>query len=295
MDARRLEVFREVASRGSFSAAARALYLTQPAVSRHVAKLEDEVGMRLLDRTPRGLHLTDAGRALLARADAIGAQLVAADAELRALRELDAGSLRIASFPSAAAGFVLTAIAAFLKRHPAVELSFEESGPAHTIASLRAGELDVGVIFETPEDAARPLEALARVHLLDDPMLAALPRSHPLAGRRVIPLERLAAEPWLTGKQPRGLIYQACVAAGFEPNVVALSDDSAINQGLVAAGLAVTLVPSLAAARARKDIALVPLKEPLVRVVSAVVLEGARRAPTVTAMLELLETKAPRA
>src|SRR5215208_2996300 len=210
IDVRRLQVLSEVAAHGSFSAAARALYMTQPAVSRHVAKLEDEVGMRLIERTPHGLLLTDAGRALVERAHAIGGQLVAAEAELRAFRDVEAGTLRVASFPSAAVGFVLDALATFLRKHPRIDLSFEESNPSRTFGALRAGEIDVGVVFERPEVARAPLEALTRVHLLDDPMLAALPRAHALASRRTVRLEQLAGERWITGKQPRGLIYQAC-------------------------------------------------------------------------------------
>jgi molybdate transport repressor ModE-like protein len=292
IDPRRLEVLREVAARGSFSAAARALYLTQPAVSRHVAKLEEEVGMRLLERTTHGLHLTDAGEALVARADAISAQLVAADAELRALRDLEQGALRLAAFPSAAVSFVLDAMTAFHRRHPNVELTFEESGPAATTRRVRTGDLDVGVVFDRP-DGAVPVPGLERVHLLDDPMYVALPRGHRLAGGASVRLRELAGEPWLIGTDPQGLDWRACVEAGFEPRVVARSDDSQVNQGLVAAGLAVTLVPGLARQRARNDVVLLPVRpRRVMRVVSALVLEGPRRPPAVVEMLDLLGTKA---
>ena len=293
IDPRRLEVLREVASRGSFSAAARALYLTQPAVSRHVAKLEEEVGMRLLERTPHGLHLTDAGEALVARADAIAAQLVAADAELRALRDLEEGALRLAAFPSAAVSFVLAAMTAFHRRHPGVELTFEESGPAATTRRLRAGELDVGVVFDRPDEANELPAGLERLHLLDDPMYVALPRTHALAGSGSVKLRDLAADGWIMGKQPQGLIWRTCVEAGFEPRVVARSDDSQINQGLVAAGLAVTLVPGLARQRARSDIVLLPVRpRRVMRVVGALALEGPRKPPAVVEMLRLLAQKA---
>jgi molybdate transport repressor ModE-like protein len=293
IDPRRLEVLREVASRGSFSAAARALYLTQPAVSRHVAKLENEVGMRLFERTAHGLRLTDAGESLVARAEAISAQLVAANAELRALRELSSGSLRIAAFPSAAVSFVLDAMTPFKRRHPGVELTFEESGPSNTIRRLRAGELDLGVVFDRPDEAHDDVPGLERIHLLDDPMYVALPRDHPHADDAAVRLRVLAGDGWLTGTQPGGLIYRSCVEAGFEPRIVARSDDSQINQGLVAAGLAVTLVPGLARQRARSDIVLLPVKpRRIMRVVSALVLEGPRKAPAVVEMLDLLRKKA---
>ena len=293
IDPRRLEVLREVATRGSFSAAARALYLTQPAVSRHVAKLEEEIGMRLLERTPHGLHLTDAGEALVARADAIAAQLVAADAELRALRDLEDGALRLAAFPSAAVSFVLDAMTAFHRRHPKVELTFEESGPSATTRRLREGELDVGVVFDRPDEAGETPAGLERMHLLEDPMFVALPKTHRLAGTASVKLRDLARDGWIMGKQPQGLIWRTCVEAGFEPRAVARSDDSQINQGLVAAGLAVTLVPGLARQRARTDIVLLPVRpRRVMRVVSALVLEGPRKPPAVVEMLALLRRHA---
>lgn len=294
LDVRRLQVLKEVAARGSFSAAARALYLTQPAVSRHVAKLEAEAGAQLVERTSRGLRLTEAGAALVARAEAISAQLVAAEAELRAVRELERGTVRVASFPSAAVTFVVDAMTALKRRHPGIELSFEESDPAATVAAVRAGDADVGVIFDAAAGAPAPLPGLERIHLLDDPTYAALPASHRLASRRAVSLADLAGDGWIVGLEPYGPIWRACVAAGFEPRVVARSDDSGVSQGLVAAGLAVSLVPGLARPRGRKDLALRPLRPRQVfRSVSAVVLDGPRQ-PAVAAFLELLRRKAPR-
>src|SRR3982751_4551046 len=137
LDVRRMRVLREVARRGSFSAAAESLAYTQSAVSQQIAALEREAGTRLVERNARGVRLTDAGRALVAHADA---RLADAEAELEAIAGLRGGRLRLAAFPSAGATIMPEAIARFRERHPAVEPTL---GPAETqpsTAQLHAGK-----------------------------------------------------------------------------------------------------------------------------------------------------------
>src|SRR5215210_2454711 len=117
LDVRRLRVLREVARQGSFSAAAEALTFTQSAISQHVAALEREAGASLVERGPRGVRLTDAGRALVDHADAILARLDDAEQELAAIAGLRGGRLRLASFPSAGATIMPKALAEFHRRH----------------------------------------------------------------------------------------------------------------------------------------------------------------------------------
>src|ERR671932_1165098 len=173
LDVRRMRVLREVARRGSFSAAAESLAYTQSAVSQQIAALEREAGTRLVERSARGVRLTDAGRALVEHADAILARLADAEAELEAIAGLRGGRLRLASFPSAGATIMPEAIARFRERHPAVELTLEPAEPEPSIAKLRAGEVDIALDitpgFRPPAD-----DGIERVHLLDDPMYVAL-------------------------------------------------------------------------------------------------------------------------
>src|SRR5215210_728948 len=136
LDVRRMKVLREVAARGSFSAAAEALSFTQSAVSQHVAALERESGAKLVERNARGVRLTDAGRALVGHADAILARLADAEAELEAIAGLRGGRLRLASFPSAGATIMPEAIARFRDRHPGVELSLEPCEPEPALVRL---------------------------------------------------------------------------------------------------------------------------------------------------------------
>src|SRR3954451_12631683 len=123
LDVKRLKVLREVAACGSFSAAAEALAYTQSAVSQQIATLEREAGTVLVDRSARGVSLTDAGEALVRHADAVLARLPDAGVELEPIAGLRAGPLRIVPFPTAGATLAPHAIAAFRERHPAVEIS----------------------------------------------------------------------------------------------------------------------------------------------------------------------------
>src|SRR5512133_195395 len=177
-DATRLRVFREVAQRGSISAAADALSFTQPAVSRQIATLEREAGAQLLERLPRGIRLTEAGRVLLGHAEAILDRMTAARTQVEAVTRLQAGRLRIGAFPTANATIVPRAIAVFTHDHPEVELSLDEAISAELIPRLRAGELDVALATDPAE---HDLHDLAVLDIAEDPMLVALPLDHPLA------------------------------------------------------------------------------------------------------------------
>src|SRR5271155_598790 len=125
----RLRVFVEVAKHGSFSAAADALSYTQSAVSQQIAALESETGVNLIERLPRGVRLTPAGRVLLEHAEGIVARLHAAEAELAAIAGLRGGELRMASFPTAGATLMPLAIAIFRAQHPEGELTLAEGAP----------------------------------------------------------------------------------------------------------------------------------------------------------------------
>src|ERR687885_1155909 len=169
LDVRRLRVLREVIHRGSFSAAAEALSFTQSAVSQHVAALERETGTRLVERGPRGVRLTDAGRALVCHADAILARIEDAEDELAAIAGLREGRLRLASFQSAGATLVPRAVAAFNERHPQVEMAMVEAETADACARLRSGEIDLALIYDSEAIPGMLDPDLEVVHLLDDP------------------------------------------------------------------------------------------------------------------------------
>src|SRR5438067_5227305 len=166
----RLRVLREVAHRGSFSAAAQALSYTQSAVSQQIAALEAQTDMKLLERHPRGVSLTAAGQTLVRHAEGILASLDAAEAALSALAGLRGGRLRMASFPTAGATLMPLAIATFRAAYPEVELTLAEGEPEDIAPRLRAGELDLALLFEFAGEGALLAGEDTRLELLEAPM-----------------------------------------------------------------------------------------------------------------------------
>jgi molybdate transport repressor ModE-like protein len=291
LDVRRMRVLREVASCGSFSAAAEALNFTQSAVSQHVAALERETGTQLVERGRRGVRLTDAGRVLVSHADAILARIDSAEEELAALAGLRGGRLRLISFQSGGATLAPRAVAAFHQRHPHVELSLQEAEPAEATERLRAGDADLALVYD---HAAMPVLApdLELQHLLDDPYEAILPAGHPLAKRRRITLEQLSDEPWVASGDLggcRAIMDMLCREAGFQPRVAFEVDETTTVQALVAAKVGVTLMPRLALSAVHPGVVVRKLSERPLRRVWAARLEGAYPSPAGDAMLQTLE------
>ncbi|MFF0432305.1 LysR family transcriptional regulator [Streptomyces sp. NPDC004327] len=252
------EVFLAVAHEGSFTAAARALGYTQSAVSRQIQVLEDETGAVLFERLPRGVRLSEAGRVLLPHAQAVRDRLAVARAELEALRTLDGGLLRLGAFSSATAALVPRAQAAFRDRHPGVAVTRVEGPSVKHLALLAAGEVDLAVV--SPAAGGPAPEGVTLHHLLDEPMLVALAAGHRAAGRREVRLADLAGEEWIVGHERlEDTLFRPAVAAGLRPRTGLLAHDWIAKLGAVAAGLGVTLVPALAAAAVRPDVALVTI------------------------------------
>jgi DNA-binding transcriptional LysR family regulator len=292
LDVRRMRVLREVAQRGSFSAAAEALSFTQSAVSQQIAALEREAGTTLVERSVRGIRLTDAGRALVRHTEAILGRLAEAEAELEAIAGLRGGRLRMASFESAGATLMPLAIATFRERHPAVELSLSLAEPIHSVPQLKSGELEIALSFD-PNDVAGPGgDSIEHVHLLDDPLYLALAPDHPLANKRNLRLADLASDAWIEGTPNcacSAMLRRACERAGFAPRIAFESDDYAAIQGFVAAGVGVALIAELALTVVRDDIVIRSLgRETPIRRIHAAALAGGYRSPATTAMLEIL-------
>jgi DNA-binding transcriptional LysR family regulator len=301
-DVKQLRVLKEVAEQGSFSAAADALSYTQPAVSQQIAALEKRAGIRLVDRTSRGVHLTDAGRALVEHAEVVLARMAAAEAEMEAIAGVRGGRVRLSSFPSAGASLLPPAVAAFTRQYPDVELSFMEREPEEAVPMLRAAELEVAIVFEyrdmSQADFDRMFEGIELHHLIDDPMYLALPRGHRLARKPRLRLEDLADETWIQNDTsgPCGRLHlAACTSAGFEPRIGFQSDDYNMVQGLIAAGVGISLLPALALTNVREDIVLRSLgRRAPARKVAAATLAGRYRSPASEAMLSILRETAAR-
>jgi DNA-binding transcriptional LysR family regulator len=267
LDVTRLKVLVAVATHGSVTAAARALNYAQPSVSHHIARLEAETGTQLLERVGRGIRLTDAGRLLAERAEEIIGRLESAEAELAAHVGLREGRVRLAAFPSALGTLIPAAAARLAAETPGMEFMLTEAEPPEALRMLRAGYVDVAVVFQHYQqdmDAAPPVpadEGTRGVLLLDESVhLVTAARMSEGAGSAAVTrsagpaadLSAYATSRWIAGcERCRSYLVRQCEAAGFTPRISFTTDDYLAVQALVAAGLGVTTLPELCLRAAR--------------------------------------------
>jgi DNA-binding transcriptional LysR family regulator len=261
LDVTRLRVLVAVARHGSVTAAARALNYAQPSVSHHLSRLEAETGALLTQRAGRGVRLTDAGRLLAERAEEILGRLDAAENELAAHVGLRAGRIRLAAFPSALSTIVPVAAARLETENPGMDLTLAEAEPPEALRMLRAGYVDVALIFRHYQDdtiIGQPNDAADGTRsqlLLDDP-IHLVTRAASMAGEPPLPnrpdLARYADQRWIGGcERCRSYLVWQCELAGFSPKIAFTTDDFVAVQALVAAGLGITTLPGLALLAAR--------------------------------------------
>src|SRR5687767_5818418 len=232
LDVTRLRVIDAVARHGSVTAAAKELHYSQPSVTHHLGRLEAETGAQLLQRAGRGIRLTPAGELLADRAAEILGRIDAAGAELSAHVGLSAGRVRLAAFASAIGSLVPQAVAALAGRHPGLQISLTDTHPPEAIELLRAGKVEVAIIFRYDETGPEP-PGVRLHHLLDDPVYVLSPRSE----RSLVGLRDAT---WIAGcERCSSHLLSMCADAGFEPRIGYSSDDMVVMQALVAAGLGV--------------------------------------------------------
>ncbi|MEV0273700.1 LysR substrate-binding domain-containing protein [Hamadaea sp. NPDC050747] len=291
METQLLEVFRTVARLKSITAAAQTLRYTQSAVSRQIAALEAELGVRVFDRLPRGVELTAEGRELLPNAEAVLDRLAAARRGLDDLRGLGRGRLRVGAFPTAVAALVPRALASFRTAYPEVRLSLVEGLTPRLLDRLADGAADVAVVSTSP---AGQFEAdrFELHHLLDERLLVAVARDHRLARRRTVRLAELAEDAFIAGSATaEETLLRASLPSGFEPRIDIVAAEWTGKFGCVAAGLGVALVPALATRSIPADITLLRLdkKDESVRQIYAATLAGRTRPPAVARFLDHLD------
>ena len=251
LELRHLRYFIAVAEEGHITRAAERLGMQQPPLSQQIKAIERELDVQLFHRQARGVKLTDAGLAFLEDARATLSRLERAVEITRRTARGEQGRLCVGvTSTSSFHPLVPGAICTFNKLYPRVSLTLEESLSNELLGRVRGGSVDAAFIRTAPADS----DGLAIVPLLDEPMVAALPRAHALAtGKAPIPLKKLAADTFILYGPPGTGMYDAiiagCHAAGFDPSVgnLGASTQQAPRIGstlsLVAAGLGVTFVP----------------------------------------------------
>ncbi|HEX5200843.1 LysR family transcriptional regulator [Paractinoplanes rhizophilus] len=294
MDTQLLEIFRTVAHLGSITAAARRLRYTQSAVSRQIGALEAELGGRVFDRLPRGVALTEEGRALLPYATQVLDGLDGARRAVEEVRSLGSGRLRVGAFPTAVAALVPMALASFREAYPEVGLTLVEGRTPRLLDRLAAGEADVAVVSSSPAGPVDRARFELR-HLLDERMLVALPRGHRLARRRTVRLDELAGDAFIAGSATaEETLLRASLPSGFRPRIDITAAEWTGKLGCVAAGLGVALIPALAAGRVPPGIAVLRLHrdDESIRHIYAATVPGRSLSPAVTRFLTHLTTAA---
>ncbi len=246
LDLRHLIALKAIADEGSFGRAAGRLGYTQSAISQQIATLERVVGLRLIDRPggPRPISLTEAGRILLRHVEAIEARLFAAKADMEALEAGDAGRLRVGTFQSVGARVLPTLLRRFGQEHPRVEVVLQEHAEEDELLELvERGALDL--TFMTLPVERRPLEEL---ELLRDPYVLVVPAGSPLAALKRPPtMKEIALQPLVGFNKCRAMdgVETQLASSGRAPNVVFRSDNNGTVQGLVGAGVGVSVAPLL--------------------------------------------------
>ncbi|MFF8832518.1 LysR family transcriptional regulator [Streptomyces sp. NPDC015131] len=289
-DSRYIKTFHEVVRTGSYTAAARALGYTQPAVSQQMKALERDVGTPLFTRVGRGLRLTEAGEALTRHTGTILDSLAVAQEQIDAIARLRSGRVRVCAFPSAGATILPEAMALMAAEHPGIRVELVESEPPESLKMVARGECDITLAFSYPGLRAGTPDGLDEFRLLEDPLTVLLPTGHPLARRRGVHLADLAHERWIAGcARCNANFLHACAEAGFSPDIACTTDDNLVMQSLVAAGVGIAMVPALVLSFLCHDKVTGRIVEPHTRrQVYAYVLSDHLRIPATSLMLDAI-------
>src|ERR1700755_3530253 len=242
-DLRRLRAFHAVAVHGSFSSAGLELGYAQSVVSHHVAALEQQLGLTLINRGTRPVSVTHAGARLHHHAEIILGQVSAAEDDLRAIAGLEGGTLKVGAFLSACNTFVPTAVARFERAHPGVELEVEQLEEPAALRKLRSGDLDVAVVWRIPGvPGGKPEEGIDELHLANDPYWIVLPTGHRLGRRPQVSLADLGGERFIAPPVTEYTVsYQAMLEqlwsqSGIEPRTLKVQDVT-VARAMISAGL----------------------------------------------------------
>jgi DNA-binding transcriptional LysR family regulator len=275
MEIRQLRAAVAVAHRLSFTAAAEALDLAQPALSQQIAALERELGVRLFERTNRRVALTDAGRAFTAGAERVLRELQTLGEVMSAYAGGLRGRVVLGTYQSFAEYTLPKLLGRFHAANPGIEIALREGMADDLLGGLRAGRIDVFIGHLV--DASEPASGFHQEPLYDDELAIALAPNHPLARGSSIPLAALRDEPWIIfrpGSSITSRLFREAAVAGFTPRVVFESADSLTIRALVAEGLGIAFYPRLLANTPGPSVALLSLEPRHMRTMSLVTRPG---------------------
>jgi LysR family transcriptional regulator, transcription activator of glutamate synthase operon len=288
MEIRQLRTAVTIARRRSFTAAAEELAVAQPALSQQIAALERELGVRLFDRTNRRVALTDAGRAFVARAERIVADVDATAQEMSAYAGGLRGRVVVGTYQSFAEYTLPKLLGRFHAEHPGIEVALREGMADALLAALHGGTMDVFV----GDIGASPLAQGFRAEpLYEDELVIAVAARHRLASRATIRIDELRDEPFVIfrpGSTMTHRLNRLARDAGFEPRVAFESEDSLTVRSLVAEGLGVALYPRTIGNTPGPNVALLSVApQPIMRTMSLVT-RAEPHGPAVSRFIEFI-------
>jgi DNA-binding transcriptional LysR family regulator len=279
MELRRLEYFVAVARHGSFTRAAEQLWITQSALSQQVRRLEAELGVALLRRTPRGAELTPAGEELLPHAETILAEVAHARADLDRHAGVTRGRVRVAA-TTMDTPRLPAALAAFHREHPGLQIALRHAPAAEIAALVASGAADVGVA--SPHGPAPP--GVEAIPLAEQPLRVMLPLDDALAaGDGRLAIADLRGRPFILaepGTALRETVMSACQAAGFSPVPLFEVSDPGTVRFLAHAGLGVSVVPASWLEQPGPEVAVAELAAPAPRHRVALLVPAGRETPS---------------
>ena len=243
MELRQLRYLVALVEEQSFTRAAEREHIAQPALSQQIQKLEQEVGLALVERTTRRVSVTEAGELLVARARRVLAELESARQELDAVRGVQTGRVIIGAMSTMGPIDITVPLARFHELHPHVEMTVRETNSDELAEMLRVDALDVAFLSVTERVETF---SLGLHQILMEELVVVLPPDHPLAGKEEIRMAELAREQFIgyrSGARLRELLDVAAAEVGFEPDLVLESNESRRIRRLVARGLGVAILP----------------------------------------------------
>ncbi|MGW2635277.1 LysR family transcriptional regulator [Streptomyces chattanoogensis] len=296
IDVQRLRILRAVADHGSFSKAAAALRLTPSAVSQHIAVLERSLGAQVVARSTRGVTLTQAGQIMVGAAESVAAELEQAKQQVERL-STGLAQLTIATFTSGGRHLLPGALPHLMATHPHTLIHVREGEPEDTLPLVRQGAVDLALAyhFDGPlPTGPGPSAGLQWTPLLQDPLHVVLPQEHPLADRAALDLTDLAAEPWVLGcLKTQAYLRRYAQQAGFEPQVRGTTTDYFFARSLVAAGMGISLIPSIALTPHLPGLRTIAIKPPTpTRHIGIATISRRHDHPHVTTLIQALRNQA---
>jgi DNA-binding transcriptional LysR family regulator len=300
----RLRVLHAVARHGSVTAAAAELHVTTSAVSQQLAKLERELGATMVERSGRGIRLTDAAHLLADHASALLSMAEMAQADVDARAGTVTGRLVLASLPTATRGLAAPALRQLGRAHPALRVELTEADSSQSIPALVQGVVDLVIAHEWSNAPLAALDGLDETLLVEDLADIAVPASHPLAGdaaettSRTLELARLGAGPWICGTPGTSCHDWLTVtlrSAHLEPQFAHTANEYATQLALVAAGLGIAVMPRLGRGHVPAGVRMIAVRPTLRRNIYALWRTTASRRPAINAVVSALRDAAARA